>query len=113
VLLKSLTLSKEEFAKGTGWNIKPEGACKGDVCIPLPKAPNNAVNIEQVAQAIGLPLVHEPEFGLWSLGPESIGNRALLSAQAPELELPDLEGKTFYLNSLLGQKVLLYAWAPY
>jgi len=113
VLLKSLTLSKKAFAKGTGWDIKPEGACKGDVCIPLPETHNDVVNVEQVAQAISMPLVHEPDFGLWSLGPESIGNRALLSAQAAELELPDLDGNQVSLKSLLGQKVLLYAWAPY
>jgi len=27
--------------------------------------------------------------------------------------LPELNGKEFRLSSLRGQKVLLYAWAPY
>lgn len=30
MLLHSLDVSATEFAAGTGWQIKPEGACKGD-----------------------------------------------------------------------------------
>jgi hypothetical protein len=113
VLLNSLTLSKQAFTRGTGWLIKPEGACKGDICIPLPQTDGDTIDVSQVAHAMGLPLVHEPGHKLWSLGPESIGSRALVTARAPELELPDLSGNLFSLRSLLGRKVLLYAWAPY
>ena len=62
---------------------------------------------------MGLPLVADEEHGLWALGPESIGGRALTTAEAPELVLPDLDGNEFRLSSLRGQKVLVYAWAPY
>ena len=61
----------------------------------------------------GMPLVAAEEHRLWALGPVDIGSRALASAEAPELRLPDLDGNTFSLSSLRGQKVLLYAWAPY
>ena len=47
------------------------------------------------------------------LGPAAIGSRTLTSARAPEMCLPDLDGKEFRLSSLRGQKVLLFAWAPY
>ena len=60
-----------------------------------------------------MPLVAAPEFGLWAMGPAAIGSRALATAQAPDLRLPDLDGNEFRLSSLRGQKVLLYAWAPY
>ena len=46
-------------------------------------------------------------------GPETIGERALVSAEAPELVLDDIEGKPFRLSSLRGQKVVLVSWAPY
>jgi peroxiredoxin len=45
--------------------------------------------------------------------PASINSRALATAEAPELTLPDLDGNEFKLSSLRGQKVLLFAWAPY
>ena len=57
--------------------------------------------------------MHDPDEGLWAIGPESITGRALVSAEAPELELDDIDGNPFRLSSLRGEKVLLVAWAPY
>src|SRR6478736_5126142 len=31
-----LDLTPDEFEQISGWEIKPEGACRGDVCVPLP-----------------------------------------------------------------------------
>lgn len=113
MLLRSTTISKSAFEAGTGWQLKPEGACLGDVCIPLAQPVGDMVDVAHMAAGIGMPLAAAPEHGLWALGPASIGARALASAQAPELRLPDLDGKEFLLSSLRGKKVLLYAWAPY
>ena len=117
MLLRSLHVSRSEFEAGAGWRLKPEGACQGDVCIPLSQpagtSDDDAVDVARVAGDLGMPLVAAPEFGLWALGPASIGSRALATAQAPDLRLPDLDGQEFRLSSLRGQKVLLYAWAPY
>ena len=113
MLLRNLCVSKGEFEAGTGWHLKPEGACQGNVCIPLSQPAGDSVDVARVAKDIGMPLVAAPEYGLWALGPASIGSRALASARAPDLRLPDLSGKEFRLSSLRGQKVLLYAWAPY
>ncbi len=113
MLLTSLSVPRSEFEAGTGWQLKPEGACQGSVCVPLSKPAGDPVDVTQVAKDMGMPLVASQEHGLWALGPAVIGTRALASAQAPDLRLPDLEGKEFRLSSLRGQKVLLYAWAPY
>ena len=113
MLLRSQSIPRSEFEAGIGWNLKPEGACQGNVCIPLSQPAGDSVDVARVAKDIGMPLVAAPEYGLWALGPASIGSRALASAQAPDLRLPDLDGREFRLSSLRGQKVLLYAWAPY
>lgn len=113
MILDSLTIDRAAFETGTGWQIKPEGACKGAVCIPLKGEPGDPVAVDELAGQMGLPMVAAPEHGLWALGPESIGGRALTTAEAPDLRLPDLDGREFRLSSLRGQKVLVYAWAPY
>ena len=113
MLLRSLHISKGEFEASTGWTLKPEGACQGHVCIPLSQPAGEVVDVARVAQDMGMPLVAAEEHGLWALGPAAVGSRALASAEAPDLRLPDLDGNTFSLSSLRGRKVLLYAWAPY
>lgn len=113
MILETLQIDRAAFENGTGWKLKPEGACKGEVCIPLRSAPGARVDVTDLARQMGLPLVEATAHGLWALGPESIGGRALTTAEAPDFALPDLDGRPFRLSSLRGQKVLLYAWAPY
>jgi hypothetical protein len=113
MLLRSLYISKSDFEAGTGWTLKPEGACQGNVCIPLSQPAGDIVDVASIARDMAMPLVASEEHRLWALGPATIGSRALASAEAPDLELPDLDGKLFSVSSLRGQKVLLYAWAPY
>lgn len=113
MLLRSETVPRSEFEAGTGWQLKPEGACQGEVCVPLSQPAGDTVDVARVARDLGMPFVAAREFKLWALGPASIGSRALASAKAADLRLPGLDGKEFRLSSLRGQKVLLYAWAPY
>ena len=113
MLWRSSKIAKKDFEQESGWTFKPEGACKGDVCIPLTQTPGEMLEVAQLAQDLGLPLVANEEHNLYALGPEAIGSRALTTAKAPSLVLPNLDGKPFDLSSLLGKKVLLYAWAPY
>ena len=111
-----LTVTAEEFEAGTGWQLRPEGACLGDVCVPLIDVPTKAdapIDVVAIAGEMGMPLVRDVEHGLWALGPWPGSGRALASSQAPDLVLPDLDGVEFHLSSLLGSKVLLLAWAPY
>ncbi len=113
MLLTSLELDRSAFKAGTGWDITTQGACKGEICVPLEDTQSEMLDIKKVARALGMPLVEEPQLGIWSLGPESVNAKALTTAQAPEMILPDLAGKPFHLSSLLGKKVIIYAWAPY
>ena len=115
MLLHELTISTDEFESGTGWALEPQGACRGDVCIPLGDdlVGGGTVDVASLAEHMGLPLVHDDEHAVWSLGPWPGTGRALVSAEAPDLTLPDLDGQEFHLSSLRGQKVLLLSWAPY
>ena len=111
MILDHLDISADELLAGTGWEIKPEGACKGEVCVPLDRAAG--FDLESVASRLGMALVRDDALGVWALGPESLGGRALTTVDAPELELPDLDGTPFRLSSRRGKKVVLVSWAPY
>ncbi len=114
MIFESAWVAVAEFERLTGWELNDRGACKGEVCIPLASETrvDGAVDISLLASQLAMPVVHDEKHGLWSLGPQS-GGRALTSAAAPPLVLPDLEGGSFDLRSLLGQKVLLVAWASW
>ena len=113
MLLRGLNVPAAEFEAGTGWQIRPEGACRGEVCIPLRGPAGDNIDIVDVAERMGLPLVQDDRHEVWALGPWPGGGRALVSAEAPELVLPDLDRNEFRLSSLRGQKVLILSWAPY
>jgi hypothetical protein len=111
VILDSLDISAQQFGAGTGWDIKPEGACKAEVCVPLNQP--DGFDVVATAERLRMALVHDEQAALWALGPESLGDRALVSAEAPELILDDIDGHEFRLSSLRGQKVVIVSWAPY
>lgn len=116
MILDRLDVSVDEFAAGTGWAVKPEGACRGDVCVPLPaeaRVDGGRIDVAVAAGRLGMPLLQDEDHGLWSLGPASVTGRALATAESPALTLPDLDGNPFDLASLHRRKVLLVAWASW
>jgi hypothetical protein len=110
VIVDRLDIGAEEFERATGWEIKPEGACKADVCVPLP---DGGFDLMAAAERLGMAVVADPGTALWALGPETLGGRALATADASDFSLPDLDGNTFQIASLRNQKVVVVAWAPY
>jgi hypothetical protein len=99
-----------ELVRRTGWELKPEGLCKGDVCVPLE---TDVLEVDMLAERLGAPLLRDETHGVWCLGPAAPTGRALTTAQAPDLELPTIDGESFALRSLRGQKVFLLAWASW
>ncbi len=117
MILDSLTVDPQAFEARTGWAIKPEGACKGDVCVPLPGNVRNEsgqLDVNVLSQRLGMPLVTDTTHGISALGPESgITGRALTTAKAPEISLPDLDGHMINIGALKPMKVVLVAWASW
>lgn len=115
MILDRLDVDPEELAVRTGWHVRPEGACAGDVCVPLPPSArtDRGLDARVLSERLGMPLLHDEPNAVWALGPAAVTGRALTSAAVPALSLPDLDGNPFDLASLRGQKVLLVAWASW
>ena len=109
MILERLDVPPAELESRTGWAVKPEGACRGEVCVPLA----SPFDVADLAERLGMPLVHDQAHGVWSLGPESGGGHALRTAELPEITLPDRAGQPFSLRSLRGTKVFMIAWASW
>ena len=115
VLLNALSLNPADFTERTGWELKPEGACKGDICVPLPGSvsrEDGTIDVRAFAEEMAMPLAEDEKHGLWALGPRA-GGRVLNSAVVPEMMLVDFHGDSFDVATLRGRKVLLLAWASW
>lgn len=111
-----LDLTADEFTRLTGWEIKPEGACRDDVCVPLPplsRDDGGRFDLSVVAERLGMPIAHDEAHRLWALGPRSGDRRVLDSTRMPALVLPDFDGGAFDVATLRGRKVVLIAWASW
>ncbi len=63
----TLEFTPGELKSRTGWEIKPQGACKADVCIPLPSPVTNKeglIDLGKLPEKLNLPLIHDEASGV-------------------------------------------------
>jgi hypothetical protein len=115
----ALWIDRADVERATGWVWKPEGLCHGDTCVPLPRHAAPIVDGDRLDVAgfwryAGWPVVHDEASQLWVLG-EGAGHRAsaLASLDAPDFELPDLEGHPHRLSEYRGRRIFLATWASW
>jgi hypothetical protein len=118
----NLWLSLDDLRATTGWELKPQGACLGEVCVPIPagreadfvRADGTQFNLAALARQLNQPAVHDDTHAVWFFGEgASARNNALQSLQAPDFTLPDLDGKWHALSEYRGRKILLVSWASW
>ena len=109
----------DDLARATGWERKPEGLCRGDVCVPVRDAaavdgPGATVDLAGVAALLRRPLVVDADAAAAFLGEAAVDRAsALRSGIAPDFTLPDLDGRQHTLSDHRGTKVFLVAWASW
>lgn len=115
MILRSLTVNPSDLLRFTGWESKPEGLCKGDVCVPAPEAMNSdgSLDASVVAAKLRMPVIHNQAQTVWSYGPASVGGHTLDSVVLPPLCLEDKDGVPFDFAALKGRKAIIVAWASW
>jgi len=115
-----LWVSGADLERVGGWALKPEGFCKGTVCVPVPPArraefvAGDSYNLAALAALLGQPVVADEENRAWCIGEAAAErSRALRSLQAPDFTLPDLDGNMHSLSDYRGKKVFLVSWASW
>jgi peroxiredoxin len=116
----ALWLDREELERATGWVWKPHGLCRGDTCVPTPRNSDRPLVAGDRLDAAGMwrhagwPVVRNGSGDLWVLG-EGAKRRAdaLTSLEAPDFELPDVDGRPHRLCDYRGRRVFLATWASW
>lgn len=111
-------LGDDEVRNALGWELKEQGLCRGDVCIPVRNrdglARPEGLDLEEFAAALGRPLALDVTERAGAMADAASARRdALHSLDAPDFELPDLSGRTHSLSEHRGKKVLLIAYASW
>ncbi|MBM3676130.1 MAG: hypothetical protein FJW88_14560 [Actinobacteria bacterium] len=106
------------FAALTGWTLKAEGWCRGEVCVPVrdrtPVAADGRIDVAGFGAALSMPTVVDAEERVVALGERADTRAAVIATgDAPDFELPDLEGRPFRFSSIGRKKKLLLAWASW
>jgi hypothetical protein len=116
---RRITVGTAELAGAFGWELKPEGLCRDDVCVPVRDrdalyAPDGALDLAAVASALGRPSVVDADAGVIAIAYDAEARRrALTSLDAPPFTLDDLDGNAHALDEWRGRKKLLVAFASW
>jgi hypothetical protein len=117
---EQLWIGMEEFERATGWSLKPQGFCRGDICVPVPAGrttefvSGDKVNASAFWRRMNNPVVHDATGEVWVLGPSATDrSTSLQSLEAPDFTLPDLAEIEHTLSEQRGKKVLLATWASW
>ena len=101
-----------------GWELKPEGLCRGDVCVPVrdDKAFGSAgrLDLGAVVDALGMSSLLDDATGVVAVSAPAADRRAGLKGRvAPDFTLPDLDGNLRSLEEFADRKRLLIAFASW
>jgi hypothetical protein len=101
-----------------GWELKPEGLCRADTCVPVRDVAalrvEGRLDLAKVAGALGRPVVVDADAGLVAMALSSEQRRqAVDGLVAPAFTLADLDGTDHDLAEWRGQKKLLVAFSTW
>ncbi len=113
---KDLWVRKADLKKINDFEVKPQGACRDDVCIPISKdlAKGDWFNLTGFARKIGEAVVADSDTRVWSFGEiPALRGGFLNSRVAPDFAVADRKGRIVHLNDFRGKKVLVVTWASW
>ncbi len=101
-----------------GWQVKPEGLCKNDACIPIggnvTLGEDASLNLKEAAALVGHPSLSAPEAGMITVGQSrDVRSLALKDRVAPNFTLSDISGVDRSMSDWAGKKRLLVAFSSW
>ena len=114
----------EDLPRVNGFELKPEGACLDELCVPVLQDRDSEMFVTRTGQAwfnvtalsrrLDQAYVTDHDHQVWSFGEIPVTRKAFLgSAIAPDFELPNRDGELVRLSDFRGKKVLIVTWASW
>ena len=113
-----VSLALTDFERLSGWSLKPEGLCKGAVCVPVKNSQllSDGMNIDllEFSRMVNQNIIVDSQYRVAAFG-EQAPSRAesMKSLDAPNFTLPDIHGKQVSFSDFNRRKRLLLAWSSW
>ncbi len=115
-----LLIRPEDLSSVNGFELKLEGACFADLCIPVKndllvdEDGRQWFNLTAFARLLDQQYVADTESRVWSFAeiPAKRENM-MVNAMAPEFEIKDRQGKVIRMTDLKGKKALIVTWSSW
>jgi len=122
--VRHLWVTPADFTRITGFDLKPQGACFEDICIPIKQDADSDLfvkrdgqpwlNVTAFAEKVQQSYAVDRDAAVWSFGMVPSARKAFLnSAMAPDFELTDRNGDVVRLSDFRGKKVMIITWASW
>ena len=119
-----LWIPRGDLTRVNGFELKPEGACLDEICVPVKQDEDSAIfitrgedqwfNVTELARRLQQPFVADHDAGIWSFGAVPATRASFLQRGiAPDFALKDRRGREVTLADYDGMKILLLTWASW
>jgi hypothetical protein len=111
-------ISIEDFERATGWQLKPEGLCFADTCVPVANSSvltnNTHLDLVEFARVTKQNIVFDRQRQVATLGERADSrSESMSSLLAPDFKLPDIHGRQVSFSDFNRRKRLLLAWSSW
>ena len=111
-------ISLDDFARATGWQLKPQGLCIDEICVPVRDAKTltnqTQIDLVEFARVTNQNIVVDQERKVAALGEHAdTRSETMTSLDAPDFRLPDIHGRQVSFSDFNRRKRLLLAWSSW
>lgn len=111
-------ISLDDFANITGWQLKPEGLCIAETCVPVRDTDTltnqSQIDLVEFARVTNQNIVVNQQRKVAALGEHAdTRSEAMATLDAPDFRLPDIHGKQVSFSDFNRRKRLLLAWSSW
>ena len=111
-------ISLDDFARATGWQLKPQGLCIAEICVPVRDAKTltnqTQIDLVEFARVTNQNIVVDQQRKVAALGEHAdTRSEAMTSLDAPDFRLPDIHGRQVSFSDFNRRKRLLLAWSSW
>lgn len=113
-----ITIAPDALADAIGWELKPEGLCRDDICVPVADPDSlrseGGLDLAAVGAALGRRTVSDADTGVIALSLDAEARRQAIDGMtAPAFTLPDLDGNLHESSEWHGRRRMLFAFSSW